>query len=291
MSRRSASQGRLDSRSLAFKRRAWRWMRKSAFMGGGFAAFCVCATGWWYYHTGRFQHQLNVIEQTRQELAMQVSALLSMHIDQIYLEGRERMPKDEALAAIGVERGDLTLSVHVQEVKNRLENSRWVDYAEVQRTLPGTLHVRIIERQPLALWQYQGTLHLIDHRGRPIEGEDIANYSYLPVIVGNTAPDKAYELMQALTSAPDLFARVSAAVLVNGRRWNVRLYNGMEIMLPESQPERAWQRLAQLEETQKVLERSIATLDMRQRGKLYVRLTDGTEPTTTDGKTARSEDI
>jgi len=53
-------------------------------------------------------------------------------------------------------------------LKARLEAMPWVREAEIERLLPDTIFVRLDERQPLAFWQRQGKLVLIDRDGYEI---------------------------------------------------------------------------------------------------------------------------
>ena len=67
----------------------------------------------------------------------------------------------------------------------------------------------------------------------------------LPLIVGDGAPEHAAEaLFDLLGDAAGAADRVSAAVRVGERRWNLRLDNGIDVKLPEDGAGRAWRELA-----------------------------------------------
>ena len=69
-----------------------------------------------------------------------------------------------------------------------------------------------------------------------------------------------------------MFARqVDAAVLVAERRWNLHLKNGLEVLLPENEPERALQNLANLDRDKKLLSRDIIVVDLRLTDRVSVR--------------------
>jgi len=69
-------------------------------------------------------------------------------------------------------------------------------------------------------------------------------------------------------------ARVTAAVFVGDRRWNVRIDNTIDVMLPEDDMAGAWTKLAQLETTNRILQRDVQTIDLRLPDRLVVRVTD-----------------
>src|SRR5437762_728813 len=80
------------------------------------------------------------------------------------------------------------LAVSPSEAKTQLEALPWVRSAAVERRLPDTLHIRLVERQPLAFWQRQGKLVLIDRDGVVITGDRLERFPGLVVIVGDDAP-------------------------------------------------------------------------------------------------------
>ena len=77
-----------------------------------------------------------------------------------------------------------------------------------------------------------------------------------------------------LGGAPKLRELVTAAVRVGSRRWNLRLRGGVEVRLPEKNPEEAWARLADLQSRHDLLARDVVTIDMRLPGRLLVRSGD-----------------
>jgi cell division protein FtsQ len=63
-------------------------------------------------------------------------------------------------------------------------------------------------------------------------------------------------------------------VLVAERRWNLHLKGGLEILLPEGEPEQALQTLVDLDHSKKLLSRDITTVDMRLSDRITVRQSD-----------------
>ena len=69
--------------------------------------------------------------------------------------------------------------------------------------------------------------------------------------------------------------RVTAAVRVGGRRWNLRLDDGIDVRLPEIGAAQAWAQLARFERRHGVLQRDVATIDLRLPDRLVVRTLSG----------------
>ncbi len=93
----------------------------------------------------------------------------------------------------------------------------------------------------------------------------------LMVVVGEDAPANATALVRMLASEPDLMARVKAAVRVGGRRWNLHMADGIDVKLPEQDPERAWQRLGDYQRKHRLLDKPVRVLDLRFDDRLVVR--------------------
>jgi cell division protein FtsQ len=197
---------------------------------------------------------------------------LGLAVDSVAVEGRARVSRETVLKAIGVERGTPILAVDLAQAKARLEALPWVRSASVERRLPQTIFVRLTERQPLAFWQRQGKLVLVDRDGKTITDENLDSFGALIVLVGDDAPAKGAALLDMLATEPALARHVAAAVRVGGRRWNLKLDNGVIVALPETDAEAAWHHLAALERDKALLQRDILMVDLRLPDRLVVRL-------------------
>lgn len=201
------------------------------------------------------------------------SGQIGFRVEDIYVEGRIKTPREQLLSALAIARGDAIFAIDLTEARKRIEEIPWVRSAVIERRLPDQIHLLITERQPIALWQSKGRYFLVDHDGQ-IVGDQIDDYPELPLTVGEGAPDHAAGLIALLQSEPSLSPRVKAASWVGDRRWSLTLDHtpdGIEIRLPEDAPQDAWHDLARLESEQKLLERQISVVDMRQPDRLVLR--------------------
>jgi cell division protein FtsQ len=199
------------------------------------------------------------------------TAFAGLRITDVVIEGRANTPEPLLLAAIGVAKGDPILGFSVEMARQRVETLSWVEHATVERRLPGTVVVFLQERRPFAIWQNQGKFVLIDRAGQLVANQNVAEFRQLPLLVGPGAPAGAATLIDALTDRPDLQKRVVAAVRIAERRWNLRLNNGADVMLPEGHEVQAIQRLMQLQQQHALLDRPLAAIDMRLADRLVLR--------------------
>jgi cell division protein FtsQ len=200
-----------------------------------------------------------------------VAAASGLRVTDVVVEGRENTPEPLLRAAIGVSKGDSTLGFSLEDTRTRIELIPWVEHATVERRLPGTLVVSLQERRPFAIWQNQGKFVLVDRAGQVVANQDAALFRHLPLIVGVGAPEAAKDILDALRDRPSLAEKVSASVRVGERRWNLRMSNGTDVMLPEGHQVAALDRLIQLQQERAVLDRPLAAIDMRLPDRLVFR--------------------
>lgn len=194
-----------------------------------------------------------------------------MAVGNVLVEGRKNTPAERILTALEVTRGMPLFAFSPEKARERLLALGWVKDARIERRLPDTIFVNLVERRPAAIWQNKGKFALVDETGAVIGIEDIERYGDLRVIVGPDAPENFAELFDMLESQPDLKDRVVAAVRIGARRWNVQLDNDMTVLLPEGDIERAWATLATAVAENELLERNVTRIDLRMGDRVTVR--------------------
>jgi cell division protein FtsQ len=200
------------------------------------------------------------------------TARLGLVVADIKVEGRETTDRETILTALGAGPGTPILAMSPRRAKEQLEILPWVRSAVVERRLPDTLYVRLVERKPLALWQHGGKLELIDHEGTVIPVSHLDRFAKLPMVVGESAASHAADLLDMLATEPDLASRVSAAIRVGDRRWNLRIDNAIDVLLPGDAAAGAWTQLARLERSSAILKRDVQVVDVRLPDRLVLRV-------------------
>jgi cell division protein FtsQ len=200
-----------------------------------------------------------------------LTANAGMRIKRIDIEGRANTPEPILRAALGISIGDPIIGFSLEQARMRVEHLTWVKYATVERRLPGTIVIVLTERRPFAIWQNQGKYTLIDRDGSPVTDEELSRFRELPLIVGSGAPEAARVLLDALTDRPVIQSRVLAAMRIGETRWNLRMKNGTDILLPEAHEVEALDRLTRLQQETALLDRPLAAIDMRLGDRLVLR--------------------
>ncbi|MHB1956808.1 MAG: cell division protein FtsQ/DivIB [Sulfobacillus sp.] len=199
-----------------------------------------------------------------EEGVMKCSSRLGLTVQDILVEGRVETSAQDLFKALRIHQGDPLLKCSPEDNKKQLEKLPWVQAATVQRRWPGTIYIRLSEKQPVALWQNQSKLFLIDERGAVI-GQQAGGFPYadLLVVVGRGAPQHTAELLKELDKIPKLKVQVTAAVFVGERRWDLILNHKLKVKLPEEGLEKALRHLLELEQSKQIIQNEILAVDLR----------------------------
>ena len=173
-----------------------------------------------------------------------VLAAPALQISRVTVRGNERLATGEVLALVaGLQRRNI-LSVELDDWRDRLMSSPWVEDATLRRMLPSTVEIAVRERRPIGIARVANGLYLVDARGVIVD-EYGPNYSDLdlPIIDGlasvprdgEPAVDEmkaflAARLIVALQARPDLAAKVSQ-IDVSDARDAVVILDGDTAML------------------------------------------------------------
>ena len=179
------------------------------------------------------------------------------------INGRNHTTHKELSDALGLKKNEPILSINLSEKREQIEQLGWVEKAFVQRILPNTLRLTIIERNPIALLQTQNGHKLIDRNGEIIAGAKPETFGHLPVVSGEAAALSANGIIEILKTEPELYSEIWAIHHISKRRWNILMKNVITIKLPEMQPGLAWSRLARFDHKNQIIQRDLAVIDMR----------------------------
>ena len=200
-----------------------------------------------------------------------VVAGLGLRIEHVHLQGASPQSREAILAAAGAEAGGSILNLDLKAMRGRIERVGWVDDARVIRLLPDTVVIVVKERRPVAVWQHQGKVGLIDADGRPIAGADPGAFSHLPLIVGAGANEAVSDILPLLAARPKLLSHTEALVRVDRRRWDLRLKDGGLVQLPALDVDAALIQLDLLDQRARVLALGFAKIDLRDPEMIAVR--------------------
>ena len=197
-----------------------------------------------------------------------------MRIAEVSLSGQRQVSREEIFAAAGVTENSSLLFLDVADARARLEAIPWIAEATVLKLYPDRLQITVTEREAFALWQLSGKISVIAADGTALSAKLEPRLVTLPFVVGPGAAAKARDFLAILDKHPLIRDQVRASILVGERRWNLRLKNGIDVRLPDTDVERALETLARLNAQKNLLNRDITAVDLRLPDRLTVRLSD-----------------
>lgn len=194
-------------------------------------------------------------------------------VGEVRVTGQINTELKQVRDALGLYDGQSIVSLDLENMLARVEDLPWVKKATLTKVMPDALDVTLVEHEAAALWQDNDVFYLVDQAGQIITSQGLEKHADLPHVVGAGAHENLTGLLAMKDEYPELFARVKSAVWIGNRRWDLNLYSGIKIKLPEKGPELAWERLYHYESDQKILAKEVLIIDFRQHGKTIVRLT------------------
>ena len=206
------------------------------------------------------------------EASSNIPITAGLIVREVIVEGRSKTKKSALLQALQVSEGDNILAINITEMKDRINKLPWVKSARIERHFPNKISLTLFERTPMARWQTNRVLKLIDVHGDVIPRVDLTRFSNLPIIIGKNAPKIAGQILNTLSNEPHLFRRVKSLTLVSDRRWDVQLDNQINVHLPEKNPGKAWAHLATVQQGHNIFGDQIQGIDMRLENQLIIKI-------------------
>ena len=197
---------------------------------------------------------------------------IGFDIKSVSIAGAQELTQAEILGIAGVRPRNSLLLLDAAALRARLKAIPLIKEASVSKLYPNRLMIEIEERKPFALWQKDGMVQLVAKDGTPIDDMHDARFEKLPLVVGDGANAQIASYVAILDAAGELRGRIRAGMYVSGRRWTLKMDNGIVIALPEENPGEAIARLAGLEHDGLVLEKDIVSLDLRMPDRVVARL-------------------
>jgi len=211
-----------------------------------------------------------------QEIAL-LAGKAGFEVEKVEVRGVERM---DEMPVYNIALGQVDrsmLSLDLPRVRSEMLKLGWVKDARISRRLPDTLVVDIVEREPVAVWQHEGQLHLIDVAGVVLQPVSASAMPDLPLVVGPNANRQTAGLNKLMENAPALKPMLAGATWVGNRRWDLRFQSGETLSLPEGEQASAGAlvNFARMDGVNRLLGRGIVKFDMRDPDRFVLRLPPG----------------
>lgn len=219
--------------------------------------------------------RLGVQANTLPEFLDRVVAAVGFGVREVTIEGLENMPEAEVHAALS-EMGNRSIAFFdTAAARDRILEIGWVEKAQVRRTLPGRLHISIVERRPYARWRGEdGSVSLVGEGGRILGAAPAGRHQNLPLLSGEGAAEDAHLIVPHLQARAALANRIEFVELVAGRYWALHMDGAPLIKIARSPEARVLDRLESLLASRELNGRHVSVLDFRLPNRIVVELKD-----------------
>jgi cell division protein FtsQ len=216
--------------------------------------------------------QLDAYTATHGSLSDVAARALGFGVDIVTVSGATHMSESRILSIAGISSKNSLPFFDAAAARSRLEADPLVKQASVRKLYPHQIVIEVVERTPYAVWQEDGRVYAIAADGAPIDEVRDGRYVDLPFVVGEGANIRVREFTALLDAMDELTPGVEAGILVGQRHWSLRLKSGVEVKLPEVDPEAAVATLLRLQRRSRILDRDVLALDLRTPGRVFARL-------------------
>lgn len=174
----------------------------------------------------------------QQQIFYNASLVLAAHLDymqprvnKISVLGNNNISTSELIALSKIRMGDALLYLDLQNIKAQLQTNGWVKNADIRRSINGSINITIQERVPQLVWQHNDEWYLIDRHGDKITTVAPEKAHGFLILQGRGANVGFNEIINALY-ALKLEFDVKRLIKINERRWDMILYDGLQVKLP-----------------------------------------------------------
>jgi cell division protein FtsQ len=213
------------------------------------------------------------IEQSFVELRHKFEQRPEFRVSLLSIEGASRDLSDAVRAKLALKLPQSSFDLHMDQLKAAAESLDAVASAEVRVRSGGVLQVMLKERDPAVVWRRETGLELLDASGHRVAGLVArGDRADLPLVAGEGADAALPEAMRIFDAARPIQARLRGLVRMGERRWDLVLDREQVIHLPATNPVAALERVLAWDQAEKLLDRDILSIDLRNQDRPALRL-------------------
>ncbi len=251
-----------NQNKLSFRRKLRIWSIRSFFIGK-----IVFFTLLYLF---LFTPYLKFIKESISENLYELGGDIGFTLETVVIKGNSHIDTKEIIAALNADVGTPLFAIPLDKIHSKLKEISWIKDVTVRRSLPKAIIINITERLPIAIWQHQKTLSLIDADGNAIKADKINDFVILLHVVGVDANLHTSSLIEDLKQDPNIAGNVVSAVRYGERRWNLILKQNITVKMPETGFDKALKYLSKLAEQGKLFDQNYKVIDLRDSAKYYV---------------------
>ena len=185
-------------------------------------------------------------------------------IKNILIIGTHNLSEDYVINIINTQNHINILNVNLHTIYNKIMQNSWVEETYVERILPDTIKIKVLEKKPIAIWQNHKGNKLITINGDVISHANINKFkNSFPIIKGEKSKENISTILKILETNKNFAKNIWSLTFINQRRWDLHFNQGLIVRLPSQDVIKAWQKIIKLQTNYNILNLRLTEIDLR----------------------------
>ena len=167
---------------------------------------------------------------------------------------------------LNLSKNNIDLSI----ISNVLKKKSLIKKFVITKTSENLLTIKIEEKDIIGLTNYNNKIYLIDKFNNLIEAKITPKLFNLPIFIGKNSNKNANFILR-LIRENDINLKYKSFSLIDDRRWNINLNNGVKILLPENKVLDTLKLLKKIDYKYDILKGNFVEIDLRVYGKYFLK--------------------
>ena len=185
-------------------------------------------------------------------------------IKNILIIGSHNLSQDYVINIINTQNHINILNVNLNRIYNKIIQNSWVEETYVERILPDTIKIKVLEKKPIAIWQNHKGNKLITINGDVISHANVNKFkNSFPIIKGEKSKENISTILKILETNKNFAKNIWSLTFINQRRWDLHFNQGLIVRLPSQDVIKAWQKIIKLQTNYNILNLKLTEIDLR----------------------------
>ena len=185
-------------------------------------------------------------------------------IKNVLISGTHNLSQDYLRNIINTQNHINILNVNLNTIYNKIIQNSWVEETYVERILPDTIKIKVLEKKPIAIWQNQKGNKLITVNGDVISHANVNKFkNSFPIIKGEKSKENISTILKILETNKNFARNIWSLTFINQRRWDLHFNQGLIVRLPSQDVIKAWQKIIKLQTNYNILNLRLTEIDLR----------------------------
>ena len=185
-------------------------------------------------------------------------------IENVLITGTRNLSDNYIKDIIEIYKDRSIFNIDLSSVYNKIKQNSWVRKVSIERVLPNIIKIKILENQPIAIWQNKKNNKLITANGDIIFDGNVNDFKNdFPIIKGNKSKENISSILKILETNQSFYKNIWSLTFINERRWDLHFHQGLVVRLPSKDIRKAWEKIIKLQKNYNVLNLKLTEIDLR----------------------------